>query len=404
MLDITKCLTIQQKQIYQNNYDWFIIFNSKDSAIAAKKYVQDNHVKVIGYPIELHVPSLYHNKRAPSSQVGYEQEQKMQCDVPSNEQKLKVTDIATYTKQMLFEELANIFLKDVKNRIAGPCIYDFLDPLLHKKSETITKLPNSIPSATNLQTVIEENNNNSASVFKMPRFNRKSISKKDNFTAEKPPAPPLSQPQPQSLMATSHIDDGDEDDKIDIDSNSDDDTNVPPVETIIKAELIADDTPSPKQEKLIIKKPPLARKRRKSSQQQRKKAVDNKVRKEKQPAIMIPKTVTATNSPSSTTSSVDIDIDIENDDDDDNNDQIKPIVIDTNLEFSRATLDQLLLDEGDDYMDISTTNPELNGAWDLFQQQIQDVEDLEYLAIIITERAAQESTKRYGKFTMKHLL
>ena len=44
----------------------------------------------------------------------------------------------------------------------------------------------------------------------------------------------------------------------------------------------------------------------------------------------------------------------DDDDDDDNNDQIEPIVIDTNLELSRATLDQLLLDEGDDYMDIST--------------------------------------------------
>jgi hypothetical protein len=102
-----------------------------------------------------------------------------------------------------------------------------------------------------------------------------------------------------------------------------------------------------------------------------------------------------------------IDIDIENyndADDDDNNDQIEPIVIDTNLEFSQTTLDQFLLDRDDDFIDISIKNPESNNAWNSFQQQIQGFENLEYLAIVITKGAAQGSTKRYGKITMKRLL
>jgi hypothetical protein len=69
--------------------------------------------------------------------------------VSPNEQKSKVSDIFTNIKQMLFEELANIFLKEVKNHITGPCIYHFLGPLLHKKSKIITETLNNIPSATN---------------------------------------------------------------------------------------------------------------------------------------------------------------------------------------------------------------------------------------------------------------
>ena len=122
---------------------------------------------------------------------------------------------------------------------------------------------------------------------------------------------------------------------------------------------------------------------------------------------MLTNHVVTTDSPSFATSSMGIDIDIENYndvDDDDNNDQIESIVIDTNLEFSQTTLDQFLLDRDDDFIDISIKNPELNNDWNPFQQQIQGFGNLEYLAIVITKDAAQDSTKRYGKITMKRLL
>jgi hypothetical protein len=73
MFNITKMPNKTTIQIYHDDYSCFIIFNSKDSAIAAKKYVQDNHAKIIGYPIELHVPSLCHSKKTTSFQVEYEQ-------------------------------------------------------------------------------------------------------------------------------------------------------------------------------------------------------------------------------------------------------------------------------------------------------------------------------------------
>ena len=63
MFNITKMPNKTTTHIYHDDYNRLIIFNSKDSAIAAKKYVQDNHTKIIGYPIELHVPSLCHSKK-----------------------------------------------------------------------------------------------------------------------------------------------------------------------------------------------------------------------------------------------------------------------------------------------------------------------------------------------------
>ncbi|CAO3619562.1 unnamed protein product [Cunninghamella echinulata] len=49
----------------------------------------------------------------------------------------KDDDIVKHAKQILFSQLADVFLKDVKNRVIGPCIYDFLNPALHKKKAVV---------------------------------------------------------------------------------------------------------------------------------------------------------------------------------------------------------------------------------------------------------------------------
>ncbi|KAF7725527.1 histone methyltransferase set1 [Apophysomyces ossiformis] len=41
-------------------------------------------------------------------------------------------EIMHHAKRVLFEQLADVFLKDLKNRVVGPCIYDFLNPSLRK--------------------------------------------------------------------------------------------------------------------------------------------------------------------------------------------------------------------------------------------------------------------------------
>ncbi|CAO3616233.1 unnamed protein product [Cunninghamella blakesleeana] len=48
----------------------------------------------------------------------------------------KEDEIIKHAKQILFNQLADVFLKDVKNRIIGPSIYDFLNPALYKKKST----------------------------------------------------------------------------------------------------------------------------------------------------------------------------------------------------------------------------------------------------------------------------
>ncbi|ORZ17009.1 hypothetical protein BCR42DRAFT_413747 [Absidia repens] len=53
-------------------------------------------------------------------------------------------NVRDHAKQLLLDQLADMFLKDLKNRVVGPCIYDFLNPALYKKAlEQSTKRMNS---------------------------------------------------------------------------------------------------------------------------------------------------------------------------------------------------------------------------------------------------------------------
>ncbi|KAI8976771.1 hypothetical protein BDB01DRAFT_802507 [Pilobolus umbonatus] len=137
--------------IYHDAYDWFIVFDSRTDAIEAQKYVCDKGIRVIGYPIELNIPD--HHKEYPSSKY-----------TPVPEKPAPPVDIASAAKQILFEELASIFLKDIKNRIAGPCIYDFLKP------RKLDKVSNE-----NVPDTIETDTQDYSSVYKLPRFKKQSI-------------------------------------------------------------------------------------------------------------------------------------------------------------------------------------------------------------------------------------
>ncbi|CAO3587513.1 unnamed protein product [Absidia cylindrospora] len=43
-------------------------------------------------------------------------------------------NVKDHAKQLLLDQLADVFLKDLKNRVVGPCIYDFLNPALYEHS------------------------------------------------------------------------------------------------------------------------------------------------------------------------------------------------------------------------------------------------------------------------------
>lgn len=48
---------------------------------------------------------------------------------------MSTSDLVHHTKRMLIQELAEVFLKDIKTRVVGPCLYDFLNPSLRKLKE-----------------------------------------------------------------------------------------------------------------------------------------------------------------------------------------------------------------------------------------------------------------------------
>lgn len=168
--------------IYHDVYDWFIIFDSRSSAIQAQRFIQDTHVTVMGYPIV--TMEIVSDTRSHIDSIH-----------PTSKPSL-LNDINTTAKQILFEELADIFLKDIKSRIAGPCIYDFLTP---PSSTTIEKPKLETNMMTTSASVLESDivahalDTQDPSIYKLPRFiKRKSIS--DEVVSFPSPPPPLSLP------------------------------------------------------------------------------------------------------------------------------------------------------------------------------------------------------------------
>lgn len=52
----------------------------------------------------------------------------------SNKQPTKHDSVMDHAKQILLDQLMDVFMKDLKNRVVGPCIYDFLNPALFKRA------------------------------------------------------------------------------------------------------------------------------------------------------------------------------------------------------------------------------------------------------------------------------
>jgi hypothetical protein len=220
--------------IYHDAYDWFIIFDSKSSAIQAQRSIYDKNQHVLGYPIDLSIPALTeYNALPPSGPLDrfvhsappYPQSQaQLSPDVAPTTTTTDTKDVGKTAKQILFEELADIFLKDVKNRIAGPCIYDFLRPSLIKKQQNEEELQQgeqekkeeeqqpATTAAVALELDIVAHAYQSGydtqqqdlppstvqhdSIYKLPRFKKKSISQRSfkssiKSSSSSPPPPPL---------------------------------------------------------------------------------------------------------------------------------------------------------------------------------------------------------------------
>lgn len=180
--------------IYHDTYHWYILFDSPTSALEAQQFVHDKNHRVLGYLIELTIPSRDNNNTSHlpiSPKIS-----KLQPNV-------SFSNTNHAAKHILYQELADVFLKDIKNRIAGPCIYDFLSPALVstcKKLEPVEKISVISPVTTTTaaalesdivahallgQDPIEEVSSHDHSIYKLPRFKRKSISHRLDHSSAK---------------------------------------------------------------------------------------------------------------------------------------------------------------------------------------------------------------------------
>ncbi|KAI9010859.1 hypothetical protein CLU79DRAFT_891196 [Phycomyces nitens] len=108
--------------IYHDADDWFVVF---DSTTAAKRALTaaDKQL-VMGYKLSLTL-------REPPSAAQKSPDPQKSPDIVKK-LVLSQNDIKSQAKMLLLEQLADVFLKDLKNRVVGPYIYDFLNPSLRK--------------------------------------------------------------------------------------------------------------------------------------------------------------------------------------------------------------------------------------------------------------------------------
>lgn len=134
--------------------------------------------------------------------------------IASNE---KLINGTPSTQQLLSGQLTDIFLKDLKNRIAGPAIHDFLKSARLKRLEkdsSVTNTPEHITNDDHLMQVDIRKSQDSIlpSLGKLPRFKRKqkpTVGKREyesflfNSASEAPPNKPKDERAETPVSATS---------------------------------------------------------------------------------------------------------------------------------------------------------------------------------------------------------
>lgn len=173
-------------QIYHDAYEWSLEFDSEVEAIRAQKFIRGENKKILGYTIDLILPSS-NNPQNNDLKLATT----TQRPISSQANKSEPMDASSETKKSLFDELANVFAKDVKNRIASRYIYDFLQRSGPKKKQDILDEPTIEQHPTTTAAVLESfivanaiqngyeppeetsHQEHNVSVFKLPKFKRK---------------------------------------------------------------------------------------------------------------------------------------------------------------------------------------------------------------------------------------
>lgn len=225
-------------QIYHDTYKWILEFDSEMEAIRAQKFIREEKINILGYTIDLMLP--YSNSVKNSDTIVVSKTQRpilTPSHIPSPPQlnRSEPIDTSYKTKKSLFEELANVFAKDVKNRIASRYIYDFLQKSGSKKKQDVLDEPKIEQHPTTTAAVLESaivanaiqngyeppeetsHQEHNVSVFKLPRFKRRDTSQyiSENITTEAPSPPRNARPPPNRTRSDSE----DEDEDVDVDVN-----------------------------------------------------------------------------------------------------------------------------------------------------------------------------------------
>ncbi|KAG0176595.1 histone methyltransferase set1 [Apophysomyces sp. BC1034] len=207
--------------IYHDAEDWFVVFDSLNAAKRALTAVDKQELMGHTLTITLRHPPLQKSPSMERTRVVFSKEKPIAAkdtkstlpdramstddktvvnvattespvstennDVSNDQTIVSEREVVHHAKRVLFEQLADVFLKDLKNRVVGPCIYDFLNPSLRKsrnrrvdmdidekkvngvKFETESNdLPNSTSSASQ-RNYPERTLNEDRGVFSLPK-------------------------------------------------------------------------------------------------------------------------------------------------------------------------------------------------------------------------------------------
>ncbi|RCH96315.1 histone methyltransferase set1, partial [Rhizopus stolonifer] len=145
--------------IYHDEADWLIVFDSL--TIAKKALDATNDQQVMGY-------KLYITLRHPSVNNTLDTIEKSTLNIPKEPQTNghSTVEPPISAHDLFFKQLADVFLKDLKNRIAGPFIHDYHKTnRSSKKIEIKATVEEELPGTQVIESILNTS--------KLPRFKKK---------------------------------------------------------------------------------------------------------------------------------------------------------------------------------------------------------------------------------------
>ncbi|CAG8459868.1 6471_t:CDS:10, partial [Paraglomus brasilianum] len=153
----------EPEEIYHTDKNWYIAFRMESHARRCMSAL-DNKL-LLGYRLEM---TFHEAKKLPDQSISNHTtttdssvpNQKSPINIEtSHDEPLDIPALIYRSRKMVETELADVFLKDVKNRVVVPYIYDFLTPRLQQRRQAKmykVKLVNEVRSIGNSEASLGE--------------------------------------------------------------------------------------------------------------------------------------------------------------------------------------------------------------------------------------------------------